>query len=290
MYSPANIARVKQDEISAAENEAETKRRTDKEIARRRINLLRGTNVDHTTDHETISGQGRITNYNIESGSKREGINESEYLIRDLLHNERKQQRRRRGENDTDRDIRLAEQKQRKTSERSFNSVTYEDRRRNETKKKNDDYEPLTLYDPRGHISLFSEVSKSEDSRSSNQINRDDTGFRKIKRPATVSRNKDGQSITKVGSSDFEGTCLIAARADKHGVIKSPWYYSYEGTDNDKQKFCHNHCRDIKSEQEPELFQQLKTSSRSASDFANDPLSIMRAAQVHLKKAKRKRI
>ncbi|MCJ1353290.1 MAG: hypothetical protein MMC33_003275 [Icmadophila ericetorum] len=123
VYNVTNIEKVKRDEAAAAAQEAEKEQRMQEVDAERRINILRGlaTDVEAPPVPESDSATTRSRR---ETGSGREA-----------------KRRRIAGEDDTERDLRLARDNQ----ERQPEAV--------EQKRKPSDNTPLT--DAAGHINLF---------------------------------------------------------------------------------------------------------------------------------------
>lgn len=155
VYNHTNIDRVKQDEAKAAAAEEAEEQRMQEVDSARRTAILRGERPPTLSPEATppAPGQSGDALKTAKDGSERH-VKSKDAEGKD----ERKRSRRMRGEDDTDRDMRLARQgmdisqsaRKRLSSDHSDNKVREE--------------RPLT--DARGHISLFSEPARSSDKKS----------------------------------------------------------------------------------------------------------------------------
>ncbi|EXJ88067.1 hypothetical protein A1O1_04995 [Capronia coronata CBS 617.96] len=135
VYNPANIERVRHDEAEAQKAAEEREKRAIQDEADARIRLLQG----KTTDKATLERDGASDNGLDADGGVGVGVKES----LDISRIKRIQKRRLAGEDDTDRDIRIARQTQQLASTAP---------KRQRVSDKNDD--DISIVDANGNISL----------------------------------------------------------------------------------------------------------------------------------------
>ncbi|KAF2753588.1 hypothetical protein EJ05DRAFT_165243 [Pseudovirgaria hyperparasitica] len=256
VYNTDNIERVKRDEAIAAAHEEEVDRIMQEHDAAKRLAILRGVTPPRTPtpppapdfrNHDKPQDVHRI----VEGSSGRE-----------------RKKRKLAGEDDTDRDIRLARAK-REDADAARETVT-DDASRNKMMKN------AQLYDPKGHMNLFA-VDEKE--------------VRKAQKEAEIAEEKrkkkqEAEQANSMRFSDAEGR--------GKALDKGPWYAS--GT-----KLVHATQGDsgavgvaISAEEEssknvwgrPDPNRKSRDASRVVS---NDPLAFMKKAQVQLKQVEKDR-
>lgn len=245
VYNTENIAKVKRDEAAAAAREANEEQRMQEVDAERRIQILRGLQVDAAppplpppTDEKSDIGLGA------RDGSGRE-----------------RKRRRIAGEDDTDRDIRLAQERNVPTPARPETQIH---------RKKEIDT-PLT--DSKGHINLF----PAETSRA-----------------ARAPKNPEAESEAATAKQEFEDQYTMRfsnAAGFKQAVGQTPWYQSTPRAESPKSKSKSKEeetapipTKDIWGNADPRRKERQK--QRTA---AGDPLALIQKGVSSLRKVERER-
>jgi hypothetical protein len=242
VYNPANIARVKADEAAAAAQEAADEQRMQELDAERRAAILRGRTPPPLPDEEA---QG-------EEKGKRKGDRGRD--------SDGRKRRRLAGEDDTDRDIRLA--KTVTDPEKDDNVAILKLR-----KPKND--APLT--DHAGNINLFPVD---------------------VKEAVRREKNAEAEKEKKKKEQAFEDqyTMRLANAAGKNGLDQQPWYIAANartGGDQNGQsgdqvaEYQGFGNRDVWGNEDPGRKDRQK-----ARIVSSDPLAFMNQAQAQLRRSK----
>ncbi|KAL1960892.1 hypothetical protein VTO42DRAFT_5875 [Malbranchea cinnamomea] len=184
VYNKDNIARVRRDEALAKEQEEREKREEQRAAAERRLQILRGLREPTPPDEQQQREEGAA------------GQDVSAVTRERREHRERQRKRRRlAGENDTDRDIRLARE-----------DVLEAEARRTEValRKPSGD---APIVDEAGHINLFP-VEQSRDRRNE--------------------KNREAEAETGRKSREFEDpyTMRFSNAAGYNRGMEQPWYSS----------------------------------------------------------------
>ncbi len=242
VYAPANIERVKRDEAAAAAREAEEERRMQEVDAERRIAILRGQELPSSPEPDEVP----------ETSRRREGTHH------DAPHHGRDRKRRRlAGENDTDRDIRLAREDTGPKSlgaEQVSSAVTARRKAAREA--------PIT--DQAGHISLFPEEQA---------------------RKATKNAEAETEAAKKKRELEDQYTMRFSNAAGKNG-LENPWYAASGGPSleaaDQRQSEGGELGKNVWGQVDPRRKhrEQLRTTT-------SDPLAFMQKAQVQLRDAER---
>jgi hypothetical protein len=242
VYNPANIARVKADEAAAAAREAADDQRMQELDAERRAAILRGQTPPPLPEEEDVkSHEGQ----NRKSNKDRDGHD--------------RKRRRLAGEDDTDRDMRLAKSMTGRGED--DNSTVFKLR-----KPKSD--APLT--DHAGNINLFPVNVKEAVKREKNE-------------EAEREKKKKEQAL------EDQYTMRLSNAGGNGGLEQHPWYAS-------KSKAAHD-IEDDRTIEYPELENKdvwgredpRRKEREKARVSSNDPLAFMKKAQVQLKRSKEDR-
>ena len=241
-YSPAAIARVKADEAAAvASQEADEQRQLEHDSAKR-LAILKGETPPQSPprveEHET---HGR-------HGAKRE---------RNELSDQKRKRRKLHGEDDTDRDMRIAREDNKKQYERDVKS------RENGSKRKSN----LPITDIAGNIQLFTSAEN-----------------RRKKDPSNLSQ-------TKVEQEEYGAMQLKDAAGYRKEVKDQPWYLSCSRDDGARGRSIRPVTR---AGQDLDIAQQnAKTQAKSkraaARMEAADPLAAINAAAKKMKENREQR-
>ncbi|KAF9634460.1 hypothetical protein BFW01_g5355 [Lasiodiplodia theobromae] len=235
VYNPANIERVRRDEAAAQAREEEAERRMDEYDAARRMAILRGEKPPSPPPDLIEEGQ-KPHREDASRGPKR---------------------RRLAGEDDTDRDIRVAREiadQGRETREQLL--------KRNESKQPSD----APLMDHSGHIDLFPVDHKAA-------------------RKAEKNAEREAEEAKKKRELEDQYTMRFANAAGRDGLSK-PWYANAsKGSEHaSRAEELEEPGKDVWGNEDP----RRKDRERVRME-ASDPLAFMKKAQVQLKEAERDR-
>jgi hypothetical protein len=235
VYAPDNIARVKRDQAEAQRREEEEERRFQEEDAARRVALLRG--------EQPALAPAHARDADVDVKRKTSDARDQ--------RDDRRKRRRVAGEDDTDRDLRLAREdidsKHRQKHPRSGDDAP---RRRSNA--------PIT--DHHGHINLF-----PIDDRSNVR------GQKNAEREAEKAR--------KQRESEDQYTMRFSNAAGKNGGLESgPWYAKDKSQRRADMDFVEG--KDVWGRPDP-----AATQREQARTTSNDPLAFMQRAQSQLKRA-----
>lgn len=238
VYNAENIAKVKRDEAAAAAREADEEQRMQEVDAERRIQILRGLHVDapppplpSISDEKSDAGRGA------RDGSGRD-----------------RKRRRIAGEDDTDRDIRLAQERSAPTPARQEIQVH----------KKRELDTPLT--DSKGHINLF----PAEGSRA-----------------ARIPKNAEAEAEAATKKKEFEDQYTMRfsnAAGFKQAVGQTPWYQSTRSVESREEETTDVPSKDVWGNEDPRRKDRQK--QRMAAD---DPLALIQKGVSGLRKVESER-
>lgn len=239
VYNPANIERVRRDEAAAQAREEEAERRMDEYDSARRLAVLRGETPPSPPPGLLEDGQKQQRN-NTQRAPKR---------------------RRLAGEDDTDRDIRVARETAEQGREMQDQLVKF-----SEQKKELSD---APLIDHRGNIDLFPVDHKA---------------MRKVEKNA----EREAEEAKKRQEFEDQYTMRFANAAGRDGVGK-PWYANASQGVTQTPDASDNHeleepGKNVWGREDP----GRKDRERMRMN-ASDPLAFMKKAQVQLKEAERDR-
>jgi len=235
VYSPAAIARVKRDEAAATAIEAEEERRMQETDAERRLAILRGESPPPLPLSEEVSLAERRRGHRGEDGVR-----------------ERKR-RRLAGEDDTDRDIRLAK-------------ANIEDGAHAADRLSGSALAPIVDRD--GLMDLF----------------RDDQ-----QRSKKVEKNTEAEAEKAKRERQFEDqyTMRFENAAGRSGFKEKPWYSKIDGQSTEKDETLDEEVsagfgesKDVWGNPDPRRNERDKTRI-----IANDPLTVMKRAQQQLRQS-----
>ena len=250
VYNNDNIARVRRDEAAAAAAEEAEEQRMQELDAARRTAILRGETPPPIPEEQQdeFSGQKR----------SRDGEDGEHRRIRDWEREDRRKKRKLRGEDDTDRDIRLAKadvEAGQEARTRLGGGERDKDRKKDAQRVQRE----RTIVDSQGHISLFD--APAEEPK------------RRPREEAKEARKRDEEQGVGMRFSHAAGY---------HANGSTPWYVDGKSGPN---KNGHVHDRDGKDafgHLDPERKQcDQKRSS------ANDPMAFMNRAQTQLRQAEK---
>ncbi|KAI5200319.1 hypothetical protein E4T39_05763 [Aureobasidium subglaciale] len=233
VYNKDNVDRVRKDESAAQAREEEAERRMQEEDATRRIAILRGEVPPPITSQSPLPD---------EHGNSRQR--------RDVDGAGDRKRRRLRGEDDTDRDMRIARE------DAAFAVAAREILSRGEQRKDNGD---VSLTDHAGHIQLF--AAPNERTILAN------------------SRNAEAESEKAKKAREYEDQYTMRfsnAAGYKQSTSSAPWYISSRKQDVEMQE----PSKDIWGNEDPRRMEREQTRMSS-----NDPMAFMRKAQTQLRQA-----
>ncbi|MCJ1481378.1 hypothetical protein MMC06_001535 [Schaereria dolodes] len=235
VYNTDNIEKVRRDEATAAAREAEEEQRMQEVDAERRIQILRGLRVSPlplpSTNEDVVTGS-RIKH---DAGVGRE----------------RKRRRRIYGEDDTERDIRIAREDQ---------AVVPANLKKRSPENKGVSSAPLT--DRSGHINLF----PAEESRHN--------------RP----KNKEAEAEAAKKKKEFEDQYTMRfsnAGGFKQKVGQKPWYHSLEEVEGPSEEAA---GKDVWGNKDPRRKEREKMR-----EVANDPLALIQKGVQGLREVEKER-
>ncbi|THY72041.1 hypothetical protein D6C86_06314 [Aureobasidium pullulans] len=232
VYNKDNVDRVRQDEAAAQAREEEAERRMQEEDAARRTATLRG------EAPPPISSQSPQP----EEGAARRR--------RDDGHGQDRKRRRLRGEDDTDRDMRIARE------DAAAGAAARESMSQSEKKKDDAD---VSITDHAGHIQLF--AAPNERALLAN------------------SRNVEAEADKAKKAREFEDQFTMRfsnAAGFKQSLSSAPWYVS----SNKQESEIPQPSKDVWGNEDPSRKNREQTRMSS-----NDPMAFMRKAQTQLRQA-----
>ena len=227
VYNADNIERVKRDEAAAAAREAAEEQRMQEADAEHRIRILRGLQVDPLPKDQGVEAISR-------------SYDES---------NHKRKRRRLAGEDDTDRDLRIARENNQAASKSEIAPVKYA---------RNNDA-PLT--DHKGHINLFPNDSSRH----------------------RGPKNPEAEAEAAKKKKEFEDQYTLRfsnAAGFKQSVGQNPWYSSGAAAVDGEQTIS----KDVWGNEDPR--RKEREQMRLASD---DPMAIIQKGVSDLKKVERER-
>ncbi|GME24247.1 hypothetical protein GTA08_BOTSDO12741 [Neofusicoccum parvum] len=239
VYNPANIERVRRDEAAAQAREEEAERRMDEYDAARRLAILRGERPPSPPPDLLDEGQQ----------PRRDGANRGP------------KRRRIAGEDDTDRDIRLARETAEHGREQQEQLIKF-----SENKKEAND---APLMNREGHIDLFPVDHKAM-------------------RKAEKNAEREAEEAKKRQEFEDQYTMRLSNAAGRDGLGK-PWYAnaskgSTETSGPGVMEELEEPSKNVWGREDP----GRKDRQRMRMN-ASDPLAFMKKAQVQLKDAERDR-
>ncbi|KAL1646363.1 60S ribosomal protein L19B [Diplodia intermedia] len=239
VYNPANIERVRRDEAAAQAREEEAERRMDEYDAARRMAILRGEKPP-SPPSELLEEEGQKSN--------REGASRGP------------KRRKLGGEDDTDRDIRVARETAEQGRETREQMV-----KRNESKQTSD----APLMDHSGHIDLFPVDHKAM-------------------RKAEKNAEREAEEAKKKQAYEDQYTMRFTNAAGRDGLRK-PWYANAsKGSEHALRPGATEELdepgKDAWGNEDPRRKDREKTRME-----ASDPLAFMKKAQGQLKAAEQDR-
>lgn len=233
VYNKDNIDRVRRDEAAAQAREEEAERRMDQEDAARRIAILRNEIPPPIT---------------ASSPPPDESVGARPYRYGDDGRDRKR--RRLRGEDDTDRDMRIARE------DASIGAAAREKLSHNERNRHEDN---VSLTDHAGHIQLF--AAPNERTLLAN------------------SRNAEAEAEKAKKAREYEDKYTMRfsnAAGFKKSVSSAPWYVSSSKHDPEIQ----GSSKDVWGNEDPGRRDREQTRLTS-----NDPMAFMRQAQIQLRQA-----
>ncbi|KAI9662610.1 MAG: hypothetical protein M1821_008777 [Bathelium mastoideum] len=244
VYNAENIARVRRDEAEARAQEEERERRMQEIDAERRLAILRGvTPPPLPAEDDSVEPQ---------SGQKKRERH-------DVGRDDYRKRRRLRGEDDTDRDIRLAKEDHEK-GRKAKEGLSKE----SGTNRKATSDAPLI--DRTGHIDLFPQ----------------EKGSLSRKEQARNAKTEKEAEKKKRELEDQYSMRFSDAAGHKQGM-EQPWYAS-NGKQDLGQSTGDEIAKDVWGNEDPRRNERAKTRMQS-----NDPMAFMQRAQTQLKVAERDR-
>ncbi|KAL9080487.1 MAG: hypothetical protein Q9157_000720 [Trypethelium eluteriae] len=244
VYNAENIARVRRDEAEAQALEEERERRMQEIDAERRLAILRGTTPPPLPDEDDPK--------EVSSEQKKRGRH-------DIGKEDYRKRRRLRGEDDTDRDIRLA-MEDREIVERAREGQI----EGGHAKRKAASDAPLI--DHAGHVDLFPQEKAPRKTK---------------EREKNIEAEKEAEKKKREFEDQYTMRFSNAA-GNKQGMEK-PWYSSNR-TQFSTQSFEDEIGKDVWGNEDPRKNERAKNRIES-----NDPMAFMRKAQTQLKESERNR-
>ncbi|KAL9083185.1 MAG: hypothetical protein Q9165_008628 [Trypethelium subeluteriae] len=242
VYNAENIARVRRDEAEAQALEEERERRMQEIDAERRLAILRGNTPPPLPDDDKSNEVSRE-----QKKRDRHDVGKEDYRKR----------RRLRGENDTDRDIRLA-MEDREIVERAREGQGEGGHAKRKAAR------DAPLIDHAGHIDLFPQEKAP-------------------RKPKEREKNIEAEKEAEKKKREFEDQYTMRfsnAAGNKQGIEK-PWYSS-NGTQASTQSFEDEIGKDVWGNEDPRRNERVKSRIKSS-----DPMAFMRKAQTQLKESER---
>lgn len=301
MYSSTNIARVKRDEALAAKAEAEAERRADEIDAAQRVQILRREGKEQTWDSLVRDLKDVVHDKDSEAKAELVTHCKRKDLERRTECERKKRTRRRHGEDDTDRDIRVALEEGRKRSERRVLLINGDDKFNNkylgsheDRNRKKEGGEVIDLFGAEGHIALFPELVSKDHSTDRKGNDRTNAQKNLQSNRGVVTIFKENHNGNKDVADNANTTRLMDAITDRHGAVVAPWYsknnthvlhsntvggkrsadtrikYHYPVENNDLRQ---------KIQEDAVVTDKAKT--------LNDPLAVMQRAQSQIKKVEK---
>ena len=214
--------------------------------------------------------------------------------------------RRRHGEDDTDRDIRVAREQERERQERKVKMIDGADvvsgagaAGREARGGKAEQSDEVRLFDDKGHIALFTEPMRGKNGKGASTQDP-----RKRKRDVTTATcntvaasrhdakdSRQNHESGKGAGDNIEGTRLIDALTDRRGNAVVPWYNDRKV--NDASGTLENNSeRDDDDGDDYDRRQRLmkRAATAAKTTASNDPLAMMRRAQSQIKEAGRNKL
>ncbi|KAK8227561.1 hypothetical protein HDK90DRAFT_505076 [Phyllosticta capitalensis] len=237
VYNPANIERVRRDEAAAQAREEEEERRLDELDAQRRIAILRGEKPPSPPPESSEKNESKRSSHDARGMVKRR-----------KLH----------GEDDTDRDIRVAAEVAKKGQDVQEQLVRFSANTQDDA--------PLT--DHAGNINLFPI---------------DQRAMRKAEKNA----EREAEEAKKKKEFEDQYTMRFSNAAGRN-VAGQPWYTDSSKKQEPEQgedlELAEAAGKDVWGREDPMRKQREKSRMTT-----NDPLAFMNKAQTQLKKAERDR-
>ncbi|KIW05456.1 uncharacterized protein PV09_03345 [Verruconis gallopava] len=235
VYAPENIARVKRDQASARAREEENDRKQQEDDSRKRLAWLRG-------ETPLITQNEHLSLIRKQDSKKDHGHG-----------NDHGKRRRLQGEDDTDRDLRLARETMKYGHNHAIEHAQHAEKRRRSG---------VTIIDHEGHINLFPTEDKT----------------------ALGSHSNAGVEAEEMRQQrNNEGQYLRDSNADERdGSSQRPWYTLIERSQQEDTDFIERRGIWGRPDSSAKLREQLRQSS-------NDPLALMQKAQSQLKLAEREK-
>ena len=244
VYNAENLARVRRDEAEAQVQEEEHERRMQDIDAERRLAILRGTTPPPLPVEDNLDDERR--------SPKKRGRH-------DVGREDYRKRRRLRGEDDTDRDIRLAKE-DREMGERAREGLS------GESNKKKKGTSDAPLIDHSGHIDLFPQEKSSK---------------RKDQE-----KNAEAEREAEKKKREFEDqyTMRFSNAAGYKESMDKPWYASKANGDS-TQSAGYGVGKDVWGNEDPRRNERATVRMKT-----NDPMAFMQRAQNQLKEAERDRV
>jgi hypothetical protein len=255
VYSPQNLARVALDERLHASYQAALQKHHQDHEAAKRAAALRGLSPPRTPTPPPEP------NYKAAHAHEDKGVE-------DVLGREGRLKRRRlEGEDETDRDIRVAKAVG-DAVEKSRDPLHGEDEKREEKRRRH--VKDAPLYDEAGHMTLFSADERAiERAKARAEKGKEDMG-----------NKRDTPELTNMRFADAAG---------RNGIARSPWYAA--GREDDSGEISNVAILRLEDDSKdawgrPDPNRKARQAARTSS---SDPLAFMKSAQAQLKQAERDR-
>lgn len=234
VYAPENIARVKRDQAEAQAREEEDDRRLQEHDSARRLAVLRG-------EFDPSSAQDRETEVHA-ARSERERGHRDDRRKRKRLH----------GEDDTDRDLRIAREDMSDKHRRSGHGA---ERRHN----MRSSHAPITDRD--GHINLFP-PDEYIDAKDQKNV------------------GAEREKARKQRELEDQYTMRFSNAAGRNAPSAGPWYAADKRANRENMDFVEG--KDVWGKPDPSA-----QSREQARQISSDPFAFMQRVQTQLKQAER---
>ncbi|KAL2854929.1 hypothetical protein BJY01DRAFT_18336 [Aspergillus pseudoustus] len=235
VYNPENIARVRRDEAQAKAQEEEDERRMQEVDTKRRIEILRGERSSAAPPPPSSDASSIRVERNAHPGPKRAS----------------RKRRRLAGENDTDRDIRFAQE-----------DAEFARAKREELVVAHKNKSDAPLHDRTGHINLFPE----EEGR----------------KRAEKNPEAEKEAVDKQRSYEDQYTMRFSNAAGfRQNVGQNPWYSSSQSNDVPHEAIA---SKDVWGNEDP-----MRREREKARIDSNDPLLAMKKGVRELKSVEAER-